>query len=463
MCDVLLTHGYFLWDDEKERQIMKPYAPLGILYLSAYLKREGFDVEIFDTTFSSREALSARLAATPNGVVGVYTNLMTRANALWIAEEAHRFGWTVVFGGPESANYPDDYLDRGADVVVVGEGEATMAELLTVLRDRGMHRLHGVAGTVFRDEDGRIVHNEGREKIADINTLPWPDREAIDTPAYVDVWREHHGMGSVNLITARGCPYKCNWCSHAVFGYSHRRRDPIDCVDEVQHIVETYKPEQVWYADDVFTISHKWLHEYHQEMQRRNMRIPFETISRADRMKSDDAVRELAELGCYRIWIGSESGSQRILDAMQRGVKVEEVQLATRLAKKYGIEVGMFLMWGYDGEEYSDIEATVEHVKEANPDIYFTTVAYPIKNTGFYEKVKPKLIYSSEWNTGSDRDHKIMGRHSRKYYSFADQWLFNSVDAMRLQTTDPVAAAEKAAAAEAGRLGLLATADEVEV
>ena len=463
MRDVLLTHGYFLWDDEKERQIMKPYAPLGILYLSAYLKRDGFDVEIFDTTFSSREALSARLAATPNGVLGVYTNLMTRANALWIAEEAHRFGWTVVFGGPESANYPDDYLDRGADVVVVGEGEATMAELLTVLRDRGMHRLHGVAGTVFRDEDGRIVHNESREKIADINTLPWPDRDAIDTAAYVDVWREHHGMGSVNLITARGCPYKCNWCSHAVFGYSHRRRDPIDCVDEVQHIVETYKPEQVWYADDVFTISHKWLHEYHQEMQRRNMRIPFETISRADRMKSDDAVRELAELGCYRIWIGSESGSQRILDAMQRGVKVEEVQLATRLAKKYGIEVGMFLMWGYDGEEYSDIEATVEHVKEANPDIYFTTVAYPIKNTGFYEKVKPKLIFSSEWNSGSDRDHKIMGRHSRKYYSFADQWLFNSVDAKRLETTDPVAAAEKAAAAEAGRLGLLASADEVEV
>jgi len=144
-------------------------------------------------------------------------------------------------------------------------------------------------------------------------------------------------------------------------------------------------------------------------------------------------------------------------------VKVEEVQLATRLAKKYGIEVGMFLMWGYDGEEYSDIEATVEHVKETNPDIFFTTVAYPIKNTGYFEKVKSNLLYPSNWNISSDRDHKVIGRHSRRYYQFADQWLFNAVDAHRLGDADPVAAAEKAAAAEAGRLGLLASADEVEV
>ena len=304
MTDLLLTHGYFLWEDEKEREIMKPYAPLGLLYISAYLKRAGFDVETFDTTFSDRESLVARLAATPGGVVGVYTNLMTRANAIWIAEQAHLHRWTVIFGGPESANYPDDYIERGADVVVLGEGENTLEELLPALRDRGPHRLHGVAGTVFRDEDGAVVHNDPRDKVHDIDSLPWPDREAIDMQQYVDTWRTHHGMGSVNLITARGCPYKCNWCSHAVFGYSHRRRDPIDCVDEVQHIVERYQPEQVWYADDVFTISHKWLFEYRDEMNRRNMRIPFETISRADRMKKEEVLAALAELGCYRIWIG---------------------------------------------------------------------------------------------------------------------------------------------------------------
>ncbi len=463
MADILLTHGYFLWDDPKEREIMKPYPPLGLLYLSAYLKRDGFDVEVFDTTFSSRPEMTARLAATPGGVVGIYTNLMTRTNAIWVAEEAHRYGWTVVLGGPESANYPDDYLERGADVVVVGEGEATTAELITVLRDKGKHRLHGVAGTVFRDEDGRVVHNESRDKIADIDSIPWPDREAIDIPAYVDVWRTHHGMGSVNLITARGCPYKCNWCSHAVFGFSHRRRNPIDCAAEVEHIVERYGPEQVWYADDVFTISHKWLFEYEAEMRRRGLKIPFETITRADRMKKEEVAKALADLGCYRIWIGSESGSQRILDAMQRGVKVEEVQLATKLAKQNGIEVGMFLMWGYDGEEYDDIAQTVEHVKIADPDVFFTTVAYPIKNTGFFEKVKHKIVLNGDWNQVSDRDHTILGRHSRRYYKYADEWLYNAVDAHRLRDSDPVGAAAKGAVAESARLGLLSTADEVEV
>ena len=463
MADILLTHGYFLWDDPKEREIMKPYPPLGLLYLSAYLKRDGFDVEVFDTTFSSRPEMTARLAATPGGVVGIYTNLMTRTNAIWVAEEAHRYGWTVVLGGPESANYPDDYLERGADVVVVGEGEATTAELITVLRDKGKHRLHGVAGTVFRDEEGRVVHNAGRDKIADIDSIPWPDREAIDIPAYVDVWRTHHGMGSVNLITARGCPYKCNWCSHAVFGFSHRRRDPFDCAAEVEHIVERYGPEQVWYADDVFTISHKWLFEYEAEMRRRGLKIPFETITRADRMKKEEVAKALADLGCYRIWIGSESGSQRILDAMQRGVKVEEVQLATKLAKQNGIEVGMFLMWGYDGEEYDDIAQTVEHVKIADPDVFFTTVAYPIKNTGFFEKVKHKIVLNGDWNQVSDRDHTILGRHSRRYYKYADEWLYNAVEAHRLRASDPLGAEAKGAVAETARLGLLAIADEVEV
>ena len=149
---------------------------------------------------------------------------MTRPTALAIVAGAKAAGWTVVLGGPEAANYPAEYLDRGADVIVVGEGEQTMAELIPALSDRGAHRLHGLPGTVFRDEDGRTVTNPGREQIADIDSLPWPDRGRIDQARYVEVWRQHHGMGSVNLITARGCPYKCRWCSHGIFGFTHRKR-----------------------------------------------------------------------------------------------------------------------------------------------------------------------------------------------------------------------------------------------
>lgn len=461
MPDILLTHGYFLWEDEKERQIMKPYPTLGLLYISSYLRRAGFGVEIFDTTFSSRGALVERLDQ-GRGVLGIYTNLITRGNIVWIMGEAKKRGWTVVVGGPESANYPEQYLDHGADVVVVGEGEATLAELLPALAQRGPHRLHGVNGTVFRDELGLTQHNPEREQIPDIDSIPWPDREQIDIPQYVDVWRKHHGMGSVNLITARGCPYKCKWCSHAVFGYSHRRRNFKDCAAEVQHIYETYKPEQVWYADDVFTINHKWLYEYNAELKRRNLKLPFETISRADRMMKEEVVATLADMGCYRVWIGSESGSQRILDSMQRGVTVEQVQYATKTAQKYGIEVGMFLMWGYDGETLEDIEATIDHVKKANPNIFFTTVAYPIKNTPFYHKVEDQLDLQKDWVNATDRDYVIKGRHSRNYYRFADAWLRNEVAGFRLEGADPTAAAEKYAAAAEARAGLLASAEEVE-
>jgi anaerobic magnesium-protoporphyrin IX monomethyl ester cyclase len=459
MPDLLLTHGYFLSEDEKEREIMKPYPTLGLLYLSSYLRQKGFDVEMFDTTFATRAELLARLAAGP-GVIGIYTNLMTRRPVIEIATFARDHGWTVVLGGPESANYPAEYLSHGASVIVTGEGEETMAELLPALAKQGPHRLHGVAGTVFCDEAGAIVHNPERTQIADLDSLPWPDREQIDQMRYVDVWRAHHGMGSVNLITARGCPYKCRWCSHAVFGFSHRRRSVADVAGELAQIRDRWQPDQVWYADDVFTISHRWLFDYAAELKRRGLRLPFETISRADRMMKEEVLETLAELGCYRIWIGSESGSQRILDAMERGVTAEQVQWATRAAQRHGIQVGMFLMWGYEGETLEDMEATVEHVKKANPDVFFTTVAYPIKNTGYFEDAASRVIATRAWEDGTDRDYAIQGRRSKAYYKQADRWLRGEVAAHR-EIDQALAAARRAEAATA-REAMTALAGEVE-
>jgi radical SAM superfamily enzyme YgiQ (UPF0313 family) len=463
MPDVLLTHGYFLGEDEKEQAIMKPYPTLGLLYLSAYLRRAGYSVEVFDTTFARREELTARLAAGSDGngggsggVLGIYTNLITRASVVAIAAAARRHGWTVVAGGPESANYPAEYLAHGVDVVVVGEGEATMAELLGALAARGPHRLHGVAGTVFRDETGAVVENPSRELIPDLDSLPWPDRGQIDVGRYVDVWRRHHGSGSVSLITARGCPYRCRWCSHAVFGFTHRRRSPAGTADELAHLVEAYAPDQVWYADDVFTIHHRWLYEYAAELDRRGLRVPFETISRADRMMDDEVLATLARMGCWRIWIGSESGSQRILDAMERRVTVEQVQWATRAAKRHGIEVGMFLMWGYPGETFEDIEATVEHVRATDPDVFFTTVAYPIKNTAYYHEIADRVELTKAWATATDRDHLVRGRRPRAEYADADRWLRSAVAAARLEATDPARAADERETAERARAALVA-------
>ncbi len=451
MTDLLLTHGYFLAEDEKERQIMKPYPPLGLLYLTGWLKRAGYSVEVFDSTFGERSQLVRRLQSQPGGVLGIYTNLMTRRSVLEIVRAAKQARWTVVLGGPESANYTHEYLDAGADVIVVGEGELTMTELLAALPRSGPHRLHAIRGVAFRDETGAVVRTPERAKIADLDTLPWPDREAIDHSLYLQAWKTHHGASSINLITARGCPYRCNWCSHAVYGFTHRRRSPANVADEMRWIVDRYAPDQVWYADDVFTISHPWMQSYLTELRKRGIHRPFETITRADRLQTENSARMLRELGCYRIWIGSESGSQKILDAMQRGVSVAQVRHACQLAQANGIQVGMFLMWGYEGEELEDIAATVEHVKASNPDIFLTTVSYPIKGTGYFDKVRERVDLPVAWETASDRDHVVAGRHGRDYYKLADQWLRNEVEASRLVSRDPQRAAELLGAAYEAR------------
>lgn len=212
---------------------------------------------------------------------------------------------------------------------------------------------------------------------------------------------------------------------------THRRRRPAAVVDELEWLLDRYQPDMAWLADDVFTIHHGWLARYAAEMKQRGLRIPFECISRADRL-SPPVMDLLAELGCFRIWIGSESGSQRVLDAMERGVTVEQVRTAVALAKARGIRTGMFLMWGYSGEDIDDIEATINHVKHSDPDVFFTTVSYPIKGTPYFEEVASRVVSSKPWKESSDRDFSIKGRHSRRFYQYADELLGLEVDLNRL-------------------------------
>jgi anaerobic magnesium-protoporphyrin IX monomethyl ester cyclase len=464
MAELLLTHGYFLYEDPKELQIMKPYAPLGILYLCSHLRKQGFDVDVFDTTFSNREALFEYLRTETPSTVGIYANLMTRGNVVEILKVARDAGWKTIVGGPEPGAYALEYLQAGADLIVFGEGELTMQDLLEAFRAGATDSCTDIPGLAYLDANGNMHETPQRTQIADLDRQPWPARHAIDISRYVKTWRDAHGKGSVNFITARGCPYKCRWCSHQVFGQTHRRRDPLLVVDEVEWLLQTYSPDMVWVSDDVFTINHKWIRDYAAEMRRRGLRIPFECISRADRLNAE-MLDLLAELGCFRVWIGSESGSQRILDAMDRGVKVEQVQQAVALTRERGIESGMFLMWGYEGEELDDIEATIKHVSISKPDIFFTTVSYPIKGTPYYQKVSDRLVQLKPWGVSSDREIKIKGRHSRTFYSYADKLLRDEVQLARLAGT-PAADSDIAATLrnqiQLSRDGLHSTMTEVE-
>ncbi len=461
--DLLLTHGYFIAEDEHEKRIMKPYPPLGILSLSAFLKTRGYAVSVYDTTFSTKEKFFAYLTETRPRIVGIYTNMMTKFNVLEMMRACKQIGAHVILGGPEPPYYAKEYLEHGADVIVVGEGELTLDELIPALTKNGAHNLQHIAGIHYRDEKGVIVQTMPRPYIKDLDTLPYPDRAAIDAQKYVDTWRQYHGRGSLSLISVRGCPFHCTWCSHSVYGETYRRRSPELFANETQQIIETYKPDQLWYADDVFTIHHGWLFKYAAELKKRNVKIPFECISRADRM-NDQVFDTLKEMGCYRLWIGSESGSQKILDAMRREVNVERVQWATHELQKRGIEVGMFIMLGFDGEDERDIQNTAEHLKISNPDIFLTTVAYPIKGTGYYKAVQEKIIARTDWSQRTDRDLTVAGRHSKKYYTFAQQWLWGEFifNKQRKNGNHPLRLARAAANIGIGKLGMALTEKQVE-
>jgi len=462
--DTLLTHGYFLHEDEHEKKIMKPYPPLGLLYISAYLKSRGFGVEVFDTTFSTKAEFLRYLQRVQPPIVGIYCNLMTKFNVLEMIAACKRLGAYVVLGGPEPPHYAEEYLAHGADVVVVGEGELALEELIPALMKSGPHRLGPIPGLVYLNESGNVVRTAPRPYIQNLDALPLPDRAAIDIPRYVATWRSHHGRGSLSVICARGCPYHCTWCSHSVFGESHRRRSPGQVAEEVAQLMEAYHPDQLWYADDVFTIHYRWLFEYANALRQRAIKLPFECITRADRL-NDEVIQTLAEMGCYRVWIGSESGSQRILDAMRREVTVEEVQWATRALQKRGIEVGMFIMLGYEGEELDDIRATVDHLKKAGPNVFLSTVAYPIRGTPFYEQVEDRILRPARWENWTDRQLTLRGRPSRRFYAYVQRWMAGEFHFHR-QWHDGrrnfVLLAKSIANIGLGRLGMTLTAREVE-
>jgi radical SAM superfamily enzyme YgiQ (UPF0313 family) len=387
-------------------------------------------------------------------VVGIYVNLMTKLNVLDQIKYCKSKNCVVIVGGPDVPEYAEQFIEFGADVAVLGEGETTMEELLPALIKK--QPLTNIAGIVFRDGNGSIVRGPSRPLIQDLDIIPPPDRSAIDVETYLRTWKTHHGMSSISLICARGCPFTCTWCSRSVYGESHRRRSVKNVVDEIENILQTYHPDMLWFADDVFTIQHKWFHQFYDEMKKRNIKIPFECISRADRL-NEDILKKMSELGAFRIWYGSESGSQRILNAMQRRVAVQEIQEITTLAQKHGIQAGLFVMLGYPGEEINDIEETVHHLKKTNPDHFLTTVAYPIKGTEFYNDVKHRINDTRNWSSGSDRQLKISGRYSDRFYWFANRYLVNEVQHHKIRSNGNNDYAELASTflkAKAARIGM---------
>lgn len=428
---IILTHAYYLFEDDKEQKIMKPYAPLGLLYISAYLKKNNINNDVYDATFYSYEEQLKFIEEKQPKVVAIYTNLMTKLNVVTLVKELNtnnKYGFPKIFiGGPDITYNLKNYLNLGAHFLIIGEGEETTLELYqAVTTNNSFEAIPGIAYL----EKNEVIKTPPRIKMKDLSELPLPNREAIPIEKYLKTWKKFHGKSSMTVSTQRGCPYTCKWCSTAVYGQSYRRR-PADLVaKELKHLKEQYNPDTVWFVDDVFTVSHKWIKSFHEEVIKQDAIIPFECITRAERL-TDEILQLLKEAGCYRIWIGAESGSQKIVDAMDRRVDINVVKAAIQKTNALGMETGTFIMVGYPGEDETDIRKTVRYLKDANPTHFTITIAYPIKGTSLYNEIEEKITVKPDWNLSTDRDIDFKRTYAKNYYNYALKYVINDVNASR--------------------------------
>lgn len=436
---ILLTHAYFLADDAREQQIMKPYPPLGILYLSGYLAEHGIEHQVFDTTFSTKTTFYEYLTNTRPSILGIYINLMTKLDVLemirFVRNEPALIHTKIVLGGPDVRYNAEPLLNAGADFLVIGEGEETFLELIQQLTSppspplqNGEEGKEGkINGLAFKDENGKVCINSERPLRKNLDDLPLPNRAAIDLNLYLQTWQKYHGQSSVTISTMRGCPYTCRWCSRGVYGLSYRRRSPEKVVEEIRIVQQQYHTHTFWFVDDVFTISHRWLESFVECLDQQQVSLRYECITRADRM-NERVVELLKKSGCFRVWIGAESGSQKIIDLMDRRVQVEQVQQMIQLSRKAGIEAGTFIMLGYPEETEEDIKQTLQHLKKANPSQFTITLTYPIKGTELFEEVEAmSTAHQLDWSQSTDREIDFKRAYSKQYYQYAIQWLVNEM------------------------------------
>jgi radical SAM superfamily enzyme YgiQ (UPF0313 family) len=458
--DLLLVNPLFLHEDPVESQLMTPYFPLGILYVAAAARQAGYDVAVFDAMFAGGDQdFLAALGRMQPRIVGFGVLATVRQAALRLAALAKRQGAIVVMGGADPTARPNAYLQfqndglYPVDVVTVGEAETTLSELLPLLlRDRwAPSSLGQVQGLVYRDVSGETVATPRRSLIEDVDRIPLPARDLIDLEPYREAWRSHHGYFSMSLMATRGCPFSCSWCQKAVFGRSYRSRSPASVADEMRLIKERYRPDQVRIIDDVLGIDRQWVRQWHDAVLDRDAVIPFECLSRVD-LLDEEMVLLLQEVGCRRIALGTESGSQKVLDAMDKGTTVEQIRRAATVCRRAGIETYFYMMVGYPGEEWADLNRSAALLRETRPDAFSTTIAYPLPGTAFYEQVRDRLPAPSagrdghtampDWDyTAENRLLYETGRYDTAFYRRVIRWFHSEWRDARIQAGMPVSLA----------------------
>ena len=420
MAQILFGQSYYLRFDPKLWKAMQPYAPLGTLYAASWLRQHGYEVALFDAMLAESEGeWEVALEEHKPQYAIIYEDnfnylskmclLRMRAAAFKMIEMAKSRGCMVILCGADVTDHHQEYLAKGADYCIIGEGEETLLELLDQLS--GKKAAAQIVGVASR----YTLHVTRRPDITDLDKLPFPAWDLVDIEKYRSIWMKRHGYFSMNMVTTRGCPYHCNWCAKPIWGQRYNSRSPENVVAEMKWLKENFAAEHIWFADDILGLKPNWIERFAALLREADAVIPFKCLQRAD-LVNEKTAAALARAGCKTVWIGAESGSQKVLDAMDKGDTVADIYNAARLLHAHRIEVGFFLQFGYPGETWEDVQKTLRMVHDCAPDDIGISVSYPLPGTKFFERVKLELGEKRNWIDSEDLAMLYRGPFPTEFY-----------------------------------------------
>jgi anaerobic magnesium-protoporphyrin IX monomethyl ester cyclase len=422
MTEILFGQSYFLRFDPKLWKAMQPYPPLGTLYAASYLRTRGYEVALFDAMLADSESEweEALKRHQPRYAV-LYEdnfNYLSKMCLLRMREAAYRMiglarqaGCTVIVAGADMTDHASNYLQHGAHFVLLGEGEETLGELVDALSGRADRDPAQIIGLMSPS----TTQPSRRPDIRNLDSLPFPAWDLVDTEKYRKVWMSRHGYYSMNMVTTRGCPFHCNWCAKPIWGQRYNSRSPENVAAELRWLKDNFHPDHIWFADDILGLKPGWIESFSAAVKAQDALVPFKCLQRAD-LITEKTASALAQAGCRTVWIGAESGSQKILDAMEKGDNVRDIYAAARQLRLHQIEVGFFLQFGYPGENWGDIRQTLQMVRDCLPDDIGISVSYPMPGTGFYEQVKLELGEKQNWQDSEDLAMLYRGPYPTEFY-----------------------------------------------
>jgi len=433
MSDILIASSYFYKLDSKQWRFKQPYPPLATLLAASVIRNLGFTISLFDSSLkNSPDEIATYLRQERPRYLVIYDdgfNYLTkmcltvmREASFAMANAAKENGCIVIISSSDAADHYEKYFQHGVDYVIRGEGEETLKELLQSLERNEDTR--SIQGIVFQ-ADGKTEVTRPRSVLRELDSLPLPAWDLIDMEPYRQLWMRHHRYFSLNLATTRGCPFKCNWCAKPIYGNRYNSRSPKQVVDEIEMLIKNYKPDHFWMSDDIFGLKPGWVQAFRDEVKKRNLSFKYKIQSRVDLLLEEDTIDALAQSGAETVWVGAESGSQKILDAMDKGITVKQILEARLLLKEKGIKAAFFLQFGYSGETKDDIHATLKMVLNLMPDEIGISVSYPLPGTKFYENVKASLHEKQNWSDSDDLAMMFAGTYSSAYYKVLHRYIHN--------------------------------------